>query len=65
MPTIEINTELECPHCGAADWHNVDALVGSGPIPQTTLACYQCKGLFNAEGFADVSVTAIQEAGDA
>lgn len=65
MPTIEINAELKCPHCGTPDWHDVDALVGSGRIPQTTLACYKCKGEFKAEAYADIDVTAIKGHDDA
>ena len=57
--TVVVHVDIECPHCGARNSVGVDALIGTGVVPQEVWACYLCDREFVVEATLDVSVRTV------
>jgi hypothetical protein len=50
-----VNVEVACPACERSEWRDVDALVGSGKAPKTTIAC-RCGCTYTVLAVLELSV---------
>lgn len=64
MAYVEVNIEIRCPHCNRSRWIDADALVGSGAVPQNSVACGGCGGSYTVEIDIDVAIIPGEPGGD-
>ena len=54
MATDYATLEIECPECDGKSWHEIEYLIGTGPIPRSFIECPHCRKELTVE--ADLSI---------
>ena len=59
--TQTISVEVECPDCGYVNYETVDALVGSGMVPEAIDRCAACSRMFKVSAVLELDVSALED----